>query len=123
MQKTQRNAFALVKKEEAIAVPEPPPQFSHGTVTFDMVPSSAEDLQYELSERATPCPTLTDEQVTGRERTSVGTVISLGFTSGKLLRGQILSLQFSLWTYKWYFRVKRYPEFHWFCFTSFSLDL
>ncbi|PFX26069.1 Caltractin [Stylophora pistillata] len=81
MQKTQRNAFALGKKEEAIAVPEPPPQFSHGTVTFDMVPSSAEDLQYELSERATPCPTLTDEQVTGRERTSVGTVISLGFTS------------------------------------------
>lgn len=64
MQKTQRNAFALGKKEEAIAVPEPPPQFSHGTVTFDMVPSSAEDLQYELSERATPCPTLTDEQVT-----------------------------------------------------------
>lgn len=50
-----------------MAMPEPPPQFSHETVTFGMVSSSAEDFPHELSERDAPCPSLTEQQITGKE--------------------------------------------------------
>ncbi|XP_058972656.1 uncharacterized protein [Pocillopora verrucosa] len=64
MQRIRRNAFTSDKREEAMAMPEPPPQFSHETVTFGMVSSSAEDFPHELSERDAPCPSLTEQQIT-----------------------------------------------------------
>lgn len=72
MRRIRRNAFALGKKQEAMASPSPDvpsPQYSHDQVMFGMVSPPPEDVQYEYSasERNTPCPSLTDEQVTGTE--------------------------------------------------------